>query len=33
MIEAIFAPTHANTFEALLNQPLAGTFNQATANR
>ena len=33
MVEAIFTPTHAHPFEPLLNEPLAGTFNQTTANR
>lgn len=33
MIEAILTPAHAHTFEALLNQPLAGAFHNATANR
>ena len=33
MIEPRFAPAHAYPFEALLNEPLAGAFHQATANR
>jgi hypothetical protein len=32
MVEAVFTPAHADTLESLLNQPLAGTFNQAAAN-
>lgn len=33
MIEPRFAPAHAHPFEALLDEPLAGAFHQATANR
>ncbi len=33
MIEPRFAPAHAHSFEALLNEPLAGAFHQATTNR
>ncbi len=33
MVEAIFTPAHPHALEALLNEPFAGTFNQATANR
>jgi hypothetical protein len=33
MIEPRFAPAHAYPFEALLDEPLAGAFHQATANR
>ena len=33
MIEPWFAPAHAHPFEALLNEPLAGAFHPATANR
>ena len=31
-IETWFTPTHSHPFEPLLNEPLAGTFGQATAN-
>jgi hypothetical protein len=33
MVEAVFTPAHTHTLESLLNQPLAGTFNQAATNR
>ena len=33
VIEAIFAPAHANAFEALLDEPLASAFNKTTADR
>lgn len=32
MGKRLFAPTHTNSFEALLNQPFARTLNQSTAN-
>jgi len=31
MVETIFAPAHANAFEALLNEPLASTFDHPRA--
>jgi hypothetical protein len=33
MIEALLTPAHPDPFEALLNQPLAGTFHHARAER
>lgn len=33
MIEAIFTPAHANAFEALLDQPLAGAFDHPATKR
>src|SRR5205085_11622942 len=33
IIEPHVAPAHTHPFEALLNQPLTGTFHKATANR
>jgi hypothetical protein len=32
MIEALFTPAHAHALEALLDEPLAGTLDQATAD-
>ena len=31
MVETIFTPAHANAFEALLNEPLASTFDHPRA--
>ena len=33
MVESIFTPAHANALEALLNEPLTGTFDHARAQR
>ena len=33
VVEAIFTPAHTDPLEALLNEPFAGAFDQATANR
>jgi hypothetical protein len=32
MIEAVLAPAHAHPLKSLLNQPLAGAFDDAAAN-
>ena len=33
VIETVLTPAHTNAFETLLDEPLAGTFHHATAER